>query len=77
MGFAGSCFLVLPVVDPGLAVLRVIKSNQTGKASRFENSPLGEGEKVKCDTESIQKMYKCFVIFLKQVIQRQILIRGL
>ncbi|XP_075359569.1 ras and Rab interactor 3 isoform X2 [Mycteria americana] len=29
MGFAGSCFLMLPVVDPGLAALRVIKSNQT------------------------------------------------
>lgn len=65
---------MLPVVDPGLAALRVIKSNQTGKASRFENSPLGEGKKVKCDTE---KTYKCFAIFLKQVIQRQILIRGL
>ncbi|KAM7108856.1 ras and Rab interactor 3 isoform 2-T2 [Ciconia maguari] len=29
MRFAGSCFLMLPVVDPGLAALRVIKSNQT------------------------------------------------
>jgi len=48
---------MLPVVDLGLAALRVTKSNQTGNTSRFENSPLGEGEKVKCDTESIQKMY--------------------
>lgn len=56
---------MLPAVNPRLAALRAAKSHQTGKASRFENSPLGEGKKVKCDTKSIQKMYKCFIILFK------------
>lgn len=41
------CFLIFPVVDPELAAVGVIKSNQTNKASSFENTPLGKGEEVK------------------------------
>lgn len=40
-------FLIFPVVDPELAAVGVIKSNQTNKASSFENTPLGKGEEVK------------------------------
>lgn len=52
----------------------VIKSNRTGKASRFENSSLGEGKKFKFDTESVQKMYEHSVVvffFLNKLLQNK------
>lgn len=51
----------------------MIKSNRTGKASRFENSSLGEGKKVKFDTETVQKMYEHSVVvfFLNKLLQNK------